>query len=330
MNLTTSYLGLRLKNPLVVGASPFCDNPAACLDLEAAGASAIVMHSLFEEQIDAEAIAINHHTDGVAESNPESTSFFPRYEDYRLGPVQYLHRLKHLKSLLSIPVIASLNGRQTGGWIDYAKQIEDTGADALELNIYEVCSDPEIPADQIEADILETVRAITAAVKLPVSVKLSPFHTSMANFAANLDGAGTAGLVLFNRFYQSDFDIDELEVVPQLRLSHSSELLLRLRWLSILSPNVKGSLACSGGVHTSEDVVKALLGGASAVQLVSVLLRQGTGHVSTLLSGLEAWMVEHGYETIDEFRGALNLRRCPNPADHERANYLRILQSWRV
>lgn len=330
MNLSTTYLGLNLKNPFVVGASPFCDNLAACAELEASGASALVMHSLFEEQVELESRALAHHLDLPGESHAEATSYFPDYEDYQLRPAQYLRQLERLTALLKIPVIASLNGRRLGGWIDYARQMESAGAAAVELNLYQVASDPTMTAEQLEAEAIEIVRAVAQSVRIPVAVKLSPYHTSLANFAGSLEAAGAAGLVLFNRFYQPDFSLEELEVVPQLRLSDSSELLLRLRWLAILSPHLRGSLGCSGGVHRTEDVVKALLAGAHAVQLVSVLLKQGPRYLSTLLGGLQTWMREHGYDSVETLRGAMNLRRCPDAGAHERANYIQILQSWRI
>ncbi|MCS6243490.1 MAG: dihydroorotate dehydrogenase-like protein [Opitutus sp.] len=330
MNLETKYLGLTLRNPLVVGASPFCDNLDASKRLEEAGASAIVMHSLFEEQIDLEQQALIHHMETSAESNFEATSYFPHYDDYQLTPDTYLRALVRLKSGLSIPVIASLNGRRLGGWVDYARQLESAGADALELNTYQLATDPDVSGEDIETEIRSIVRAVSEAVRIPVSVKLSPFHASLAHFAASLEQQGAEGLVLFNRFFQPDFDIDELEVVPRLKLSYSSELLLRLRWLSILSPKLKGSLACSGGVHTPDDLIKSILGGAHAVQIVSVLLEHGPRTIPVLLDGLTGWMSEHGHEDLSTMRGALNLKRCPDAAAHERANYIKILQSWKI
>lgn len=330
MNLTTNYLGLKLANPLVVGASPFCDNTHVSRQLQDAGAAAIVMRSLFEEQIDAEQRALMHHVETPAESNAEGTSYFPTFAEYQLTPDRYLHQIEHLRKALTIPVIASLNGCRPGGWTDYAARMEAAGASALELNLYQLVTDPDLDADQVEADILETVNLVASSVKIPVAVKLSPFHTSPAQLALALERAGAAGVVLFNRFYQPDFDIEELEVLPQLKLSEPSELLLRLRWTAILSPHVRGSLSATGGVHTTEDVVKAILAGAHTVQLVSVLLKHGPRFLSTLADGLRLWMTEHNYETVDEFRGAMNLRRCPDPAAFERANYQRILQSWRV
>lgn len=330
MKLTTNYLGLTLSNPLVVGASPFCDNTHTARQLQDAGASAIVMRSLFEEQIDAEQQALRHHVETPAESYSEATSYFPNYPEYQLAPDQYLRQLQHLKTALSIPVIASLNGIRPGGWTDYAGRCEAAGADAIELNLYHLATDPTVDAEQVEADMLETVRIVVGSVRVPVAVKLSPFHTAPAQFALALEKTGAAGVVLFNRFYQPDFDIEELEAQSQLKLSEPGELLLRLRWLAILSPHVRGSLAATGGVHGAADVVKAILAGAHTVQLVSVLLKHGPRFLASLLDGLQQWMTEHGYESIDEFRGAMNLGRCPDPAAFERANYQRILQSWRV
>jgi dihydroorotate dehydrogenase (fumarate) len=330
MNLETRYLGLTLKNPVVVGASPFCDNIDTARRLEEAGAAAIVMHSLFEEQIDLEQQALMHHLETPAESNYEATSYFPHYDDYHLTPGNYLRTIERLKSSLGIPVIASLNGRRPGGWVDYARRIESAGADALELNTYQLATDPSLSGEDVEGDIVQIVRSVTETIQIPVSVKLSPYHASLAHFARLLEEHGADGLVLFNRFYQPDFDIDQMDVVPRLKLSYSSELLLRLRWLSILSPTIKGSLACSGGVHTPEDFIKALLAGAHAVQLVSVLLESGPRAIPLLLDGLRGWMHDHEHEDLSTVRGALNLRRCPDPAAHERANYIKILQSWKI
>lgn len=330
MNLTTSYLGLTIKNPLVVGASPFCDHLDVARRLEALGAAAIVMRSLFEEQIDAEQQALVRDVETPAESNAEATSYFPAYAEYQLAPEQYLRQLAQLKSVLSIPVIASLNGCRPGGWTDYARRFESAGADAIELNLYQLVTDPTIAGDEVEADMLHTVRDVAGSVRIPVAVKLSPFHTSPAQFALALENAGASGVVLFNRFYQPDFNLEDLEVSSQLRLSDPSELLVRLRWLAIISPHVQGSLSASGGVHSALDVVKAVLAGAHTVQLVSVLLRQGPHLLASILADLGTWLSDHGYESVDQLRGAMNLRRCPDPAAFERANYIRILQSWRV
>lgn len=330
MNLSSDYLGLRLRNPLVIGASPCCDDLDFCKRLQDAGAAAIVMHSLFEEQIEFEENARFKLIDGIGDSNPEGLDYFPHYDDYSLTPDLYVRQLARLKATLDIPVIASLNGHRPGGWIDQARRLEEAGADALELNLYALPTDPDLDADDVEADQLFVVGQVVDTVKIPVSVKLSPFHTAPAHFVRQLEMRGAKGAVLFNRFYQPDFSIEDLEVQPQLRLSDSSELLLRLRWLAIVSPVTHLGLSASGGIHTSTDLIKAILAGAHSTQVVSTVLRHGASAVSTLLSGLEAWMREHEYHAIEEMRGALNLARCPNPAAHERANYLNVLQSWRV
>jgi len=330
MKLSTHYLGLKLRNPLVVGASPFSDSVHAACQLQDAGASALVMRSLFEEQIDAEQRALTHHIEAASEGSAEATSYFPSFEEYQLTPDLYLKQIEHLKNSLTIPVIASLNGCRPGGWTNYAEKFAGAGADAIELNLYQLVTDPTVSADEVEADMLETVRSVASSVKIPVAVKLSAFHTSPAQFALALENAGAAGVVVFNRFYQPDLNIEELEVQAQLKLSDPSELLLRLRWLAILSPHVKGSLSATGGAHSADDIAKAILAGAHTVQLVSVLLKHGPRVLSTLLNGLQHWMGEHGYTSVEEFRGAMNLSRCPDPAAFERANYQRILQSWRV
>jgi dihydroorotate dehydrogenase (fumarate) len=330
MNLTTDYLGLKLRNPLVVGASPFADDVSAASKLQDAGVAAIVMRSLFEEQIDAEQRALTYHLETPAESYAEATSFFPSYDEYQLAPELYLRQLEQLKGQLKIPVIASLNGCRPGGWTDYAVKLEGAGADAIELNLYQLVTNPDVSGDEAEADMLETVRSVTTSVRIPVAVKISAFHSAPAKFALLLQEAGACGLVLFNRLYQPDIDIEKLEVEPKLKLSEPSELLLRLRWLAIISPHLRVSLAATGGVHSSEDLVKAILAGAHSVQLVSVLLQHGPRMATKLLEGLQQWMSDHGYESIEEFRGAMNHSRCPDPAAFERANYQRMLQSWQI
>lgn len=330
MNLTTDYLGLRLRTPLIIGASPCCEDLDLCKKLQDAGAGALVMHSLFEEQIELEENARFRLLDGIAESNPEASSYFPRYDDYTLAPDLYVRQVARLKDGLNIPVIASLNGHRPGGWIDQARRLEAAGADALELNLYSLATDPDMDSDDVESDLLFVVGQVVESCRIPVSVKLSPWHTAPAHFIRQVELRGARGAVLFNRFYQPDFDLEELDVKPQLRLSDSSELLIRLRWLSIVSPHSGLSLAASGGVHTPEDLIKTLLAGAHATQVVSTILRHGPAAVTSLLSGLETWMEEREYSSLSELRGALNLARCPNPAAHERANYLHVLQSWKV
>jgi len=330
MNLQTQYLGLTLKNPLVVGASPLCDDPLVALKLEQAGAGAVVMRSLFEEQIDAEQDAHFRYTQASAESTSEATSYWPAYSEYQLGSDRYLHQLEHLKKALSIPVIASLNGSRPGGWTYYARKFEMAGADAVELNLYKLITDPAVSADDVENEFLATVQDVVKAVRIPVAVKLSPFHTSPAQFAMRLESAGAAGLVLFNRFYQPDFNLEDIEVRPLLKLSEPDELLLRLRWLAIISPHLRGSLCASGGVHSAPDVVKSILAGAHAVQVVSAVLKHGPQILTMMLNDMAGWMSEHEYKRIGQLRGAMNLRRCPDPTAFERANYIRILQSWKV
>jgi dihydroorotate dehydrogenase (fumarate) len=330
MNLSTEYLGLKLDSPLVVGASPFCDSIDSASRLQDAGAAALVMRSLFEEQIEAEILALARHTESPAESHSEATSYFPNFSEYQFGPDQYLRQIEGLKRALTIPIIASLNGARLGGWVSYAQRFEAAGANAIELNLYQLASDAGATADDVEANLIDIVHEVSSSVRIPVAVKLSPFHTSPANFARMLEQAGAAGAVLFNRFYQPDLDLEEMEVQPKLQLSEPSELLLRLRWLAIISPQVHISLAASGGVHDSTDALKALFAGANAVQVVSVLLRNGPRYLSVMLNGMRTWLSEHGYSGVREIQGVMNLRHCPDPSSFERANYIRILQAWRI
>lgn len=330
MNLKTTYLGLPLRNPVVVGASPYCDNLTACRELADYGAAAIVMHSFFEEQIEAAPRQLSAASPNKAGIVFDDDDTFPNYEDYRLDADQYLRQLTRLRKLVDIPIIGSLNGRHMGSWVGQVQQMEDAGASAIELNPYTFPTDPTLAGDQVEADLVDLVRAVSSAVKIPVAVKLSPFHTALANFTSTLVENGAAGVVLFNQFYQPDIDVDLMKVINQLRLSRSTDLLIRLRWLSILSPHFPVSLACSGGVHTTEDAVKAMLCGADVVQVVSSLLKYGPKHVKTLLDGMQDWMQEHDFSSVESMKGALNLRQCPDPAAFERAHYLKILQSWQV
>jgi dihydroorotate dehydrogenase (fumarate) len=295
------------------------------LRLQDAGAAAVVMRSLFEEQIDPPL-----RRPFAIKQAPDNAARFPEFADYQLSPTQYLRQLEFLKQTLSIPVIASLNGHQPGGWIDYGTRLERAGADAIELNFYRVVTDPAVPADEVETAMLHAVGDLAASVHIPVSVKLSPYHSAVAQLAVALELAGANGVVLFNRFYQPDVDIDGVKVETHLRLSDPGELLLRLRWLAILSPLLRGSIAATGGIHSSIDAVKALLTGADALQLVSVILKHGAGVLGTLRIGLESWMREHGYDDVDQFRGLLDLRRSNDPESFERANYVRALQTWKV
>lgn len=329
MDLRTTYLGLELAHPLMPGASPMADDLDTVRRLEDAGASAIVLHSLFEEQLAGEQLATHAALEASTESYAESLSFLPSPSDFRLGPEEYLEQIRKIKQAVKVPVIASLNGTSLGGWLAYARMMEEAGADALELNIYQLATDPEESGQMIERRTVSMVRAVTSAVMIPVAVKLSPYYTSVSSLATQLDDAGVDGLVLFNRFYQPDIDVEELEVKTHLRLSDSSELLLRLRWLAILAGRVKASLAVTGGVHSAIDVVKSVMSGAHAVQLVSALLRHGPYYLKFILDDLVRWLEEHEVDSLDEIRGNMSLERCPDPRQLERTNYMRVLASWR-
>ena len=330
MDLSTTYLGFRLPHPLMPGASPMVDSLDTVQRLEEAGAAAIVMHSLFEEQILQEQWATIYHMDVHAESFGEALSYFPRPGEFALGPEQYLAQIARIKKAVHIPVIASLNGTTAGGWVEYARRMEEAGADALELNVYYLATDPEEPAATVEQRTLDILRTVKQTVSIPVAVKLSPFFSSLAHFATELDVAGADALILFNRFYQPDIDIEQLEVTPKLELSNSSELLLRLRWLAILSEKVRCSLAVTGGVHTALDAIRAIMVGAHAVQMVSALLRRGPAYLRTVLDEMSTWMEDHEYTSLRQMQGSMSLARCPDPAAFERANYIRVLQGWRA
>ncbi len=329
-DLRTEYLGLSLAHPLVPGASPLVDHLDVVRQLEDAGAPAIVMHSLFEEQIETDWRGVDRLMLSHEESFAEATTYFPHAEDFALTPDRYLEHIARIKAAVDVPVIASLNGITTGGWITLAESMQQAGADAIELNTYFLATNPERDASAVEADITDLLVALCGAVTIPVAVKLSPFFSSLPNFARQLEAAGADGLVLFNRFYQPDIDIETLEVSPSLRLSDSSELRLRLRWAAILEGQANLDLAISGGVHTAEDAIKALMAGATTVQMVSALLKQGPGHLATVLAGVKTWMAEHDYASVAELRGCMSYRHCPDPAGYERANYLRVLQTWVV
>jgi len=329
MDLSTVYLGLKLPHPFLPGASPLSNDMDSVRRLEDAGAAAITMSSLFEEQITREQLSAFHHTESHAEAFGEAASFFPSAEHFRLGPEEYLEHLQHIKRAVRVPVIASLNGTTQGGWLDYARAMERAGADALELNVYQLATDADEDAASIETRTVEMLQAVKGTVRIPVALKLSPFYTSLSHFARRLDRAGADGLVLFNRFYQPDIDVEELRTVPTLQLSHRSELLLRLRWLAILSAQVRPTLAVTGGVHTVDDAVKAIMAGASAVQLVAVLLRHGPGTLNALRLRLTQWLEEHEYNSLTQMRGSMNLKGCPDPQAYERANYMLVLQEWR-
>jgi dihydroorotate dehydrogenase (fumarate) len=329
MNLATEYLGLTLSHPLVAGASPLSDDLDGVKRLEDAGAAAIVLRSLFEEQITREQMAEYITLDYPGESFAEAVSFFPSPGAFALGPSQYLEHLRRVKEAVRIPVMASLNGSTPGGWIDYARQLAQAGADALELNLYRLATDPDATSVDIERQAIETVREVKNAVTIPIAVKLSPFYTALAHLARELDRAGADGLVLFNRFYQPDIDPEALAATRTLQLSDSSELRLRLHWMAILSGRVRASLGVTGGVHTALDVVKATMAGAHVTQMVSALLIHGPAHLHMVLNDLVAWMQEHEWTALAEMRGNLSLFKVPDADAYERANYMLMLQGWR-
>lgn len=330
MKLGVDYLGLKLAHPILPGASPLCDNLDQVRRLEDAGAPAIVMHSLFEEQILQEGVAHHLFRGQIEDSFSEAASFFPAPNEFALGPEQYLAQIARIKEAVNIPVIASLNGSHPGGWVDYARLIQQAGAAALELNIYFLPSDPAVTGAEVEWRLLEVVRSVKEAVTIPVAVKLSPFYSALPQLATRLHELGADALILFNRFYQPDFDVENLEVRARLELSTPSELQMRLHWTGILAGRVPIPLVVSGGVHGLMDVVKALMAGGTAVQVVSALLKHGPGYLATLVAELKQFMEEQDYRSIEQMRGCLSFRHCPNPEAFERTNYLRTLQLWRT
>ncbi|MEN9974858.1 MAG: hypothetical protein RLZZ282_864 [Verrucomicrobiota bacterium] len=330
MKLSTTYLGLPLKNPVMPGASPMAYKLDTVKRLEDAGAGAIMMHSLFEEQITSQQLAEFAHTEFSADSSSEASSYFPHMEDYALGPDLYLEQITRIKETVDIPVIGSLNGISMGGWTDHARLIQQAGADALELNVYYVATNPNESGTEVEKRTLDILEAVKASVTIPIAVKLSSNFSSPGHFAKQLDASGAAGVVMFNRFYQPDINIEELEAAPHLELSTSTELRQRLRWIAIIHGHIKADIALSGGVHNFEDIIKGIMCGANVVQIVSSLLKRGPDHLAVLLADLNRWMEEHEYESIDQMRGSMSLAHCPDPSVYERANYLRVLQLWKV
>lgn len=331
MDLSTPYLGLTLPHPLMVGACPIVDDLDLVRRAEDAGAAAIVMHSLFEEQLTVEQLHHHHFVDAYGETHAEALSFLPEPPGakFALGPDEYLERLALIKETVSCPVIGSLNGVTDLGWLKHARLIEDAGADALELNIYYLATDPEISGHDVEQHAVDMVRIVSGAVDIPVAVKLSPFYSSLSHLAGRLVDAGAAGLVLFNRFYEPDIDVEELELAPKLELSRSSELNLRLRWTAALSGRIDASLAVTGGVHDAIDALKAVMAGAHGVQVVSALLEHGPERLAVLRDDLARWLEEHDYDSLAQARGSMSMQRCPDSTHYQRGNYLRILMSWR-
>lgn len=325
MNLATTYLGIRLPHPLIVGAGPLTDTPDLARELEDKGAAALVLRSLYEEEITGEQMSAFFHCESYGDSFAEASSYAPDPE-LAFGPDEYLEHLRRVKAAVGIPVIASLNGSTHSGWSSCARLLEQAGADAVELNLYQAASDPTTSGAEVERQMLEIVRDVKQVIRIPVAVKLSPLFTAFAHFAGQIDAAGADGLVIFNRFHKVDIDVLELEVVRQMPLSSSAELDLRLRGTAALAGRVKASLAITGGVHTAVDVIKATMVGAHVTQLVSALLRNGPCHLRTLRTDLEAWMEENEWASLDEMRGNMGFQRIPDPAAYERANFRMMFQ----
>ncbi len=329
MDLKTNYLGFTLKNPLVPSASPLSESLDNIRRLEDAGAAAIVMHSLFEEQLTDEGHRLDHYLDYGTESFAEALSYFPPADQYHVGPDQYLNHIRLAKEAVDIPVIASLNGISNGGWTEYSRLIEHAGADALELNIYYIPTNPDMSAVEVEQRYVDIVTSIHQQVNLPLAVKLGSQFSSPANMARKLAGAGAGALVLFNRFYQPDLDLQALEVSRHLELSSSSELLLPLRWIAILDGRVDLDLALTTGVHNHVDVLKGLMAGANVTMMASELLKNGISRLSEILRDIVVWMQENGYESVEQMQGSMSQRHVREPSAFERANYMKLLQGWR-
>jgi len=330
LRLETGYLGLRLRSPIILGASPLAEDIGALRRIEELGAGAVVLHSLFEEQYALDRSAFQAHTETHSWNSPEAASYFPAAGDFTFRPDRYFDQVRSAKDALGIPVIASLNGASAGGWLDYAVDIQNAGADALELNIYRVPADDRQSALDLELEIIQLVQAVRARLHIPFAVKLSPFYTVLPQVIRSLAEHGANGAVLFNRFLQPDLDIENLEVLPRVQLSSPSDLLLRLRWLAILHGRHPLSLALSGGVHKAEDIVKGLMAGADAVQVVSYVLRHGVEAFGGLVEDFTRWLEEHEIGGVDDIRGCLSLGRCPDPAAYERAHYMKIVQGWKL
>ena len=328
IDLSTTYLGLKLKNPMVASSSPLCEDVGNIRRMEDAGASAVVLHSLFEEQIQIESEELDDAISAAEDRGPEAVRMFPDMQRYNLGPDGYLKHITKAKQAVKIPIIASLNGVSLGGWTRYAREMQQAGADALELNIYYLPVNPDVSGEQVEQMYCDLIREVKKNVTIPVAVKLGPYFSSMGNMAKRLEAAGAGALVLFNRFYQPDFDLEALEVVPNLILSNPHELFLRLHWVAVLYGAVKCDLAVTGGVHTAQDVVKSMMAGARISMMTSALLKKGIGYFDTVLTELLQWMGEHEYDSIRQMQGSMSRNAVPQPAAFERANYMKVLSSY--
>jgi dihydroorotate dehydrogenase (fumarate) len=328
MDMSTNYMGIRLKNPLVASPSPLCEDVDNIRRMEDAGAAAVVLHSLFEEQITLESRELDRYLTQGTERFAESLTYFPDLGSYKLGPDEYLEHIHRAQNSVDIPVIGSLNGVSAGGWIGYAEEIEEAGADALELNIYYIPTSSDMTSDQVEQIYIDLVKAVKENISIPVAVKLSPYFSSMPNVARQLDQAGADALVLFNRFYQPDLDIENLEVAPNLVLSTSNELRLRLRWVAILFGHIRADMAVTGGVHTAEDALKAMMAGAKVAMMTSALLKNSIEHLRKVRSDILNWMEEHEYESIHQMQGTMSQWTVTDPTAFERANYMKVLSSY--
>ena len=329
MNLNTTYLGFKLPHPLMAGASPLVDDLDAVKRLEDAGVSAIVMHSLFEEQITREQLGTILDMELNSANSAEALSYFPEPKEFRLGPENYLEQVRRIKAAVGVPVIASLNGISPSGWLDYARLVEQAGADAIELNVYYLSTDPKESGEAVEQRSLDVVKIVKAAVKVPVAVKLSPFHSSLPHFVAALEAAGADGVVLFNRFLQPDIDLDSMETTPKLVLSDAQEFLKPLRWVAILHGRVNCSLAITSGVHDSHALIKALLAGADVGMIASAIYHKGFKQVEEIIRGLTRWMEEKEYESVKQMKGSMSQQSVAEPGAFERANYMKVLNSYK-
>ena len=328
MDMTTTYMGLALKNPIVPSSSPLSESLDGIRRLEDAGASAIVMYSLFEEQVNLASHQLDHYLSYGTDSHAESLSYFPDMERYHVGPDEYLELVGKAGKAVDIPIIGSLNGVSDGGWIDYARRIQEAGADAVELNVYYIPTDVRMTSAEVESIYVDILRDVRSTVSIPIAMKLSPYFSATANMAHRLADAGADALVLFNRFYQPDLDLEELEVVPHLVLSNSFEMRLPLRWVAILHGRVAADLAITGGVHTYEDVLKGIMAGAKVTMIASELLENGINRVSEMLAEIESWMMEHEYESVTQMQGSMSQKNVAEPAAFERANYVKVLGSY--
>jgi len=330
IDITTRYLGKTLRSPLVASASPLSEHVFKIKEMEDAGAGAVVLHSLFQEQLEHEEQALHHHMTYGTESFAEALSYFPEPDMFHLGPDAYLKHIRKAKESVDIPIIASLNGSSLGGWIDFARLIQEAGADALELNLYNIPTDMNMTGGAVESRYLEVVAAVREVVSIPLAVKLSPFFSSMANMASHFAEAGANGLVLFNRFYQPDIDLENLEVYPHVLLSTPQDLRLPLRWIAILYGRINADLAATSGVHQAEDVLKMLMAGANVTMMASALLKNGIDHLRVVEADLVRWMEEHEYESVQQMRGSMSQQQSGNPSAFERAQYMRALTTYEV